>query len=509
MTRTDPSRINCDLCIIGAGSGGLSVAAAAAQMGARVVLVEAGAMGGDCLNTGCVPSKAMIAAAQAAHGGEGAPELGIAAATPRIDFAAVHAHVRRVIAAIAPHDSVERFESLGVQVVKAEARFTAPDEIIAGTQRITARRFVIAAGSRAALPPIPGLAEAGAYTNETIFDLTERPEHLIVIGGGPIGLELSQAFRRLGSAVTVLERHVILPRDEPEAAELIRRRLREDGLDLRESIQIDSVRRDAAGVTVGIADRDGKRSIAGTHLLVAAGRQPNVERLGLEAAGIVFTPKGITVDAGLRTSNRKAYAIGDIAGGPQFTHIAGYHAGLVIRSALLGLPAKVDYTALPWVTFLDPEIAHVGLTEAEARKQHGSVTVLARVLRPQRPRRHRAGDRRIHQGHRRKARPHSRCNHCCSSCRRNDLALGPCHIEEAEALGHRRHAGALSDALGDFQAGSGSVLRAGGLRLQGPRPGQARAEISALIRRSCCRRSCAVRPSALFPWHCAAAPPPR
>ncbi|MGL6183512.1 MAG: dihydrolipoyl dehydrogenase family protein [Aestuariivirga sp.] len=376
MTRTDPSRINCDLCIIGAGSGGLSVAAAAAQMGARVVLVEAGAMGGDCLNTGCVPSKAMIAAAQAAHGGEGAPELGIAAATPRIDFAAVHAHVRRVIAAIAPHDSVERFESLGVQVVKAEARFTAPDEIIAGTQRITARRFVIAAGSRAALPPIPGLAEAGAYTNETIFDLTERPEHLIVIGGGPIGLELSQAFRRLGSAVTVLERHAILPRDEPEAAELVRRRLREDGLDLRESIQIDSVRRDAAGVTVGIADRDGKRSIAGTHLLVAAGRQPNVERLGLEAAGIVFTPKGITVDAGLRTSNRKAYAIGDIAGSPQFTHIAGYHAGLVIRSALLGLPAKVDYAALPWVTFLDPEIAHVGLTEAEARKQHGSVTVL-------------------------------------------------------------------------------------------------------------------------------------
>jgi pyruvate/2-oxoglutarate dehydrogenase complex dihydrolipoamide dehydrogenase (E3) component len=376
MTGTDPSNITCDLCIIGAGSGGLSVAAAAAQMAARVVLVEAGAMGGDCLNTGCMPSKAMIAAAQAAHGGEGAPDLGIAAATPRIEFAAVHAHVRRVIAAIAPHDSVERFESLGVQVVKAEARFTAPDEIIAGTQRIKARRFVIAAGSRAALPPIPGLAEAGAYTNETIFDLTERPEHLVVIGGGPIGLELSQAFRRLGSAVTVLERHVILPRDEPEAAELVRHRLRGEGVDLRESIQIDSVRRDAAGVTVGIEDNDGKRSIAGTHLLVAAGRQPNVERLGLEAAGIVFTPKGITVDAGLRTSNRKVYAIGDIAGGPQFTHIAGYHAGLVIRSALLGLPAKVDYAALPWVTFLDPEIAHVGLTEAEARKQHGSVTVL-------------------------------------------------------------------------------------------------------------------------------------
>ena len=318
----------------------------------------------------------MIAAAQAAHDGEGAPDLGIAAATPRIDFTAVHAHVRRVIAAIAPHDSVERFESLGVQVLKAEARFSAPDEIVAGTQRITARRFVIAAGSRAALPPITGLAEAGAYTNETIFDLTERPEHLIVIGGGPIGLELSQAFRRLGCAVTVLERQVILPRDEPEAAELVRRRLGEEGVDLRESIKIDSVRRDSAGVVVQIEDKDGRRSIAGSHLLVAAGRQPNVERLGLEAAGIAWTSKGITVDAGLRTSNRKVYAIGDIAGGPQFTHIAGYHAGLVVRSALLGLPARVDYAALPWVTFLDPEIAHVGLTEAEARQQHGTVTVL-------------------------------------------------------------------------------------------------------------------------------------
>lgn len=373
----DMERINCDLCIIGGGSAGLSVAAGAAQMGARVVLVEAGTMGGDCLNTGCVPSKALIAAAQAAAGARGDQKLGAASDRPRIDFAAVRAHVHGAIATLAPHDSVERFEKLGVRVIAARAAFLSRDAVEAGSCRIVARRFVVATGSRAALPPIAGLAEARPLTNESIFDLADLPEHLIIVGGGPIGLEMAQAFRRLGSRVTVLERVTILPRDEPEAAAVVRQILRREGIDLREGVEIVSVRRD--GAEVGVAIRD-QGSITGSHLLVAAGRRPSLDGLGLDKAGIAHDARGITVDARLRTSNRRVFAIGDIAGGPQFTHVAGYHAGIVIRNALLSLPARVDYAALPWVTFLDPEIAHVGLTEAEARAKAGAVTVLQEPL---------------------------------------------------------------------------------------------------------------------------------
>lgn len=369
--------LDADLCIIGAGSGGLSVAAGAVQMGASVVLIEKGAMGGDCLNTGCVPSKALIAAAHAAHAVRDGKRFGIHATGPEIRFDEVHAHVHGVIGAIAPHDSVERFEGLGVHVIKATGHFLDRETVEAAGQKIRARRFVVATGSCAAVPPVPGLADAGYLTNETIFDLQERPDHLVVLGGGPIGIEMAQSFRRLGSRVTVIEKFGILAKDEPEAVDVVRASLQRDGVTVLEKVGVSAIGRDGSGVTVTLdGDTEVGRSIVGSHLLVAAGRRPNIESLGLEAAGVDVTPKGITVDARLLTTNRKVFAIGDVAGGPQFTHVAGYHAGIVIRNALFGLPAKVDYAALPWVTYADPELAHAGLTEADARKTGHDVQVL-------------------------------------------------------------------------------------------------------------------------------------
>lgn len=350
--------LQADLCVIGAGSGGLSVAAGAAQMGAAVVLIEKHLMGGDCLNTGCVPSKALLAAAHAAQAQRSGGRFGVAPVEPRVDFTQVMAHVHGVIGAIAPHDSVARFEGLGCSVIQAAARFTGPGEVEAGGQRIAARRFIIATGSRAALPPIPGLAATPHLTNETLFALTELPRHLAVIGGGPIGLEMAQAFRRLGSAVTVLERATILPKDEPEAVAVLRAALAAEGVRIIEGTAITRV--DPGRITLASG------MVEPSHILVAAGRQAVVDGLGLDAAGIAFTPQGITVDAALRTTNPRTFAIGDCAGGPQFTHIAGAHAGVVIRRALFGLPAKMDYRALPWVTYTDPELAHAGLTEAQA-----------------------------------------------------------------------------------------------------------------------------------------------
>jgi pyruvate/2-oxoglutarate dehydrogenase complex dihydrolipoamide dehydrogenase (E3) component len=372
--------LDSDLCIIGAGAGGLSVAAGAVQMGASVVLIEKHLMGGDCLNTGCVPSKALLAAAHAAKEVRGSARFGVNGHEPMIDFAKVHAHVHGVIAAIAPHDSVERFEGLGVTVIQAAARFTGPEEVEAAGQRIRARRFVVATGSAAAVPPVPGLAEVPYLTNETIFGLTDRPGHLLVLGGGPIGVEMAQAFRRLGAAVTLVERGAILPKDEPEAVAVLRTALLREGIALHEGTEVIAARHAANGVEVQLRRPVGPEVLHGTHLLVAAGRRPNIEGLGLDAAGIEATPRGITVDARLRTSNRRVFAIGDVAGGPQFTHIAGYHAGIVIRNALFGLPAKVDYAALPWVTYADPELAHVGLTEAAAREAGHDVATLLQPL---------------------------------------------------------------------------------------------------------------------------------
>lgn len=370
--------IEADICIIGAGSAGLSVAAGAAQMGATVVLIEAGAMGGDCLNTGCVPSKSLLAAAKVAKVAAASAKFGVTMGAPQVDFKAVHDHVHRVIAGIAPHDSVERFTGLGCTVIGARARFTGPGSVEAGGRTVKARRFVIATGSRAAVPPIPGLSSVSFFTNESVFENTVLPAHLIVIGAGPIGCEMAQAHRRLGARVTLLDAARMMPNDDPEAVAIVRARFAAEDIDVREGVRIARVEAHADGVAVVIAGPEGGETVlAGSHLLVAAGRKPNVDDLGLDAAGVSYTAKGINVDARLRSSNPRIYAAGDVAGGLQFTHLAGYHAGIIIRNILFRLPAKAEPLAMPWVTYSDPELAHVGLTEAKARATFGAgVSVL-------------------------------------------------------------------------------------------------------------------------------------
>jgi pyruvate/2-oxoglutarate dehydrogenase complex dihydrolipoamide dehydrogenase (E3) component len=366
-----------DICVIGAGSGGLSVAAAAAAFGVPVVLIEKGKMGGDCLNTGCVPSKSLIAAGKHARAGVEARGFGVRAPRPEIDFAGVHKHVHDVIAAIAPTDSRERFTGLGVRVIEGTARFKDADTVTVGEEiEIKARRFVIATGSSPSVPPIPGLDATPHLTNETVFDLTARPSHLLIIGAGPIGLELAQAFRRLGSEVTVLEAAEPLAREDRECAEIVLDQLAREGVQVRGGVSV--VRVAAAGPNVQAVVRDGEReeTIEGSHLLVATGRRVNTAGLELERAGIKFDRGGILVDKRLKTANKRVYAIGDVAGGAQFTHVANYHAGLVIRSALFRLPAKVNEDIIPRVTFTDPELAHVGLSEAEAKRRRHAFRVL-------------------------------------------------------------------------------------------------------------------------------------
>lgn len=368
-------RIETDLCVIGAGSGGLSVAAGAVQLGARVVLIEAGEMGGDCLNTGCVPSKALIAAAKAAEA-QRRGFAGISPVEPAVDFAAVKGHVAEVIAEIAPVDSQERFESLGCTVIRAFARFVSPREVEAGGHRIRARRFVVATGSQPLIPPIAGIDKTPFLTNETIFALKERPSHLLILGGGPIGLELAQAHRRLGSEVTVIEAARTLPREDPELAAILVEALRKEGIRILEGQPVVSLSgRDGA---VEAVMGDGTR-LSGSHLLIAAGRRVALDGMGLESAGVAFTPRGVTVDDRLRSSNRRVFAIGDAAGGLQFTHVAGWHAGLVVRQAVLGLPARAKTHAIPRATYCDPELAHVGLSEIEALEKHGAALSIHRV----------------------------------------------------------------------------------------------------------------------------------
>lgn len=357
-----------DFAIIGGGSAGLSLAAAAAQFGEKVVLFEKADMGGDCLNFGCIPSKSLIAAAKHAHAQRSSAPYGVAAVEPDVDYAKVMAHVERVIAAIAPHDSQERFEKLGVTVVRAPAQFTGARRLSAAGQTYEARKIVIATGSRASVPPIHGLKDAPYLTNETIFKNRIMPTHLIVIGGGPIGLEMAQAHRRLGCKVTVLEALQPLAKADPELTSIVLDALRGEGVDIRAQVAIAEVISVKKSIQVILEDGE---VIEGSHLLVAAGRMPNIEGLNLEAGGVEYTKRGITVDASLRSSNRNVYAAGDVAGGLQFTHVAGYHAGLIIRNAMFRLPVKNRTDIIPWVTYTDPELAHMGLTEVDAKKLHG------------------------------------------------------------------------------------------------------------------------------------------
>jgi pyruvate/2-oxoglutarate dehydrogenase complex dihydrolipoamide dehydrogenase (E3) component len=367
--------IKTDLLVIGAGSGGLSVAAGASQMGASVVLLEGHKMGGDCLNYGCVPSKALIASAKAAYGQGHSGVFGVADVVPVVDYAAAKDHVHDVIGQIEPMDSQERFEGFGVRVIREFGAFISPAEVQAGEYRITARRIVIATGSSPLVPPIPGLDGVPFETNETLFELRKKPEHLLILGGGPIGIEMAQAHIRLGCRVTVIEGLKALGRDDPELAAVVLDTLRGEGVEIAEGAMAVKISGKAGAIEVETQD---KRLFRGTHLLVALGRKVNMERLNLEVAGLETTKAGIKVDTSLRSTNRRVYAIGDVAGGLQFTHVAGYHAGVIIRSTLFGLPSKAATNHIPHATYSDPELAQVGLTEAEARTQYGTNLEVAR-----------------------------------------------------------------------------------------------------------------------------------
>lgn len=365
-----------DLCVIGAGPAGLSVAAGAAQMGASVALIEQGKMGGDCLNSGCVPSKSLLAAAHAAAGARQADRLGIVAGVPPIDQRRVRDHIADVIAALAPHDSVERFEQLGVTVIAGRARFVGPAEVAAGNERIRARRFVVATGSLPVVPTIAGLASMPYLTNETVFGLDELPSRLLVLGGGPMGVELGHAFQRLGAQVIIIEQATILSHHDPELVAVLRRCLSDEGVVVREGARLQDVRRDAQQIIARIEDGAGTDELTGSHLLVAAGRRPAIEGLHLSSANIRHSPAGIVVDSRLRTTNRRVFALGDVVGGPQFTHVAAHEAGIVLRNALFRWPARVDLGAAPRVIYTHPELAQVGLSEPEARSLYRNVQVL-------------------------------------------------------------------------------------------------------------------------------------
>jgi pyruvate/2-oxoglutarate dehydrogenase complex dihydrolipoamide dehydrogenase (E3) component len=368
-----------DLCIIGAGAAGLSVAAGAAQLGLSVVLFEAGEMGGDCLNYGCVPSKALIAAADLVHKARNGAAMGLDTTGVAVDWPRVQAHVRRAIAAIAPHDSQERFEGLGVTVIRERARFTDARTVESESVRVRANRFVIATGSRPVLPRIPGLVQSGALTNETIFDIEALPSHLVVLGAGAVGVELGQAFRRLGAAVTIVEAASALASSDAEAREVVLARLRDEGVALLEGWRAAEVARTDAGMQVRV-ERDGvTRAIEGSHLLVAAGRSPALDELNLDAAGVRFDARGVKTSPTLRSvSNPRVWALGDAAGRGLFTHLAGWHASVFVRNVLFKARTRADAVAIPSVVFSDPELAQIGLTEAEARERHGDAMQVAR-----------------------------------------------------------------------------------------------------------------------------------
>ncbi|MCP3967584.1 MAG: FAD-dependent oxidoreductase [Lentisphaerae bacterium] len=369
--------IKTDICIIGAGAGGLSVAAGAAQMGAEVVLIEKGRMGGDCLNYGCVPSKSLLSASHIIDTLEAAKQFGIHAQIYDVNYVEVFEHIHKVIGTVAPKDSQERFEKLGVKVIKGAASFKNTREVMVAGKLIRAKYFVVATGSKPVILPIKGLDKIDYMTNETIFELKEIPEHMIVIGGGPIGCELSQGIGKLGAKVSLIQRRRILVKDDPELTKYVHGKLVEDGIDVYEHTNIERVEKVNSKINLYFKHNDKPVKITGSHLLLAVGRQPEFEGLNLGAAEVKYSERGIQVNSRLRTSNKRIFALGDAAVGYKFTHMAGYQAGIVIRNILFRLPAKVNYSAVPWVTYTEPELAHVGLHESEAKKRYKDIKVLS------------------------------------------------------------------------------------------------------------------------------------
>jgi len=360
--------VDYDLVVIGGGAGGLVVASAASQLKAKVVLVEKHRLGGDCLWYGCVPSKSLIHASRVAHTVRNSADFGISTEHQEINFSRVIDYVQEIIARIEPQDSVSRFENLGVEVIFGSGYFEDNQTFIVNDRKLTARAFVIATGSRPAVPQIPGLTEAGYLTNEDIFLLKQPPKTVAILGGGPIGCEIGQAWQRLGIQVTLIHsRSQILPREEPEVSEVIENRWRREGITIYKDTQVERV--DVVNGKKQLETSSGK--IIVDDILVATGRLPNVESLNLEGAGVKYNSQGIEVNSKLQTSNRKIYACGDVIGGYRFTHVAALEATVVIKNALFLPINKIDYTVIPWATFTDPEIARVGLGEAEARQRYG------------------------------------------------------------------------------------------------------------------------------------------
>jgi len=370
------------LVVVGGGTAGLVSAAGAAGLGARVALVERHLLGGDCLNYGCVPSKALLRSSRAVAALRNAPALGVSGGEPRVDFAAVMARVRRLRAEIAPHDSAERFRELGVDVFLGEGRFVARDALEVGAARLRFRRAIVATGARASAPDVPGLAEAGFLTHETVFSQSVLPARLAVVGGGPIGCELAQAFQRLGSAVTLIHEHGhVLDREDPDAALLVQRALARDGVRLMLDAKL--LRVDASGDTrtLRLETTEGAQRVEADAILVATGRMPNVKGLGLDAAGVAFEPRrGVQVDDLLRTTNPRIFAAGDVCMAWKFTHAADFAARIALQNALFFGRRKLSALVMPWCTYTDPELAHVGLSESEARVRGVALTSFVRPL---------------------------------------------------------------------------------------------------------------------------------
>ncbi len=364
-----------DLIVIGGGAGGLVVASVASQLGLAVTLIEREAkLGGDCLHYGCVPSKTLIRSAKVASLMRRAADFGLPAVLPAVDIARVNARVQAVIDRIQQHDDPERFRSYGCEVLFGSAEFIGPHTVRVNGRPVHGRRFVVATGSRPFVPSIPGLADAGYLTHRDIFSLPALPPRLVVLGGGPVGLEMAQAFRRLGSEVTVVERlPQVLPGEDPEIAHALREILQREGIVIHASTTAERVRRQNG---VRIVECSGGLRLAADQILVAVGRRANVTDLGLEAAGVTYSEHGISVDSRLRTSRKHIYAVGDVCGPFPFTHMAEYQAGIVISNAVFRFPKKVDYRVVPWVTFTDPELARAGLTEAQAKEKGISPTML-------------------------------------------------------------------------------------------------------------------------------------
>jgi len=369
-----------DLIILGGGSGGLVVASVASQLGLKVTLIEAREkLGGDCLHYGCVPSKSLLYCARLVQQQRHAASLGlIPAVEPEVDQAAVNAYIRSVVDTLQEHDDPERFRSYGCEVLYGSGRFVGPRQVEINGEVLKAKRVVIATGSSPFIPPIEGLEEAGYLTNEQLFSLEQRPGHLAILGGGPIGIEMAQAFHRLGSRVTVLLRgDTIMPNDEPEHTAQLKSVLLEEGVEFLSNSGLQRVARCEDGeLALSLQVAGDELDMRVNELLVATGRKPNIEGLNLEAAGVKAGRRGISVDARLRTTNPHIYACGDVCGPYQFTHMAEYQAGIVISNALFRYPKKVDYRLVPWVTYTEPELAGVGLSEQKAKEQGLEVEVL-------------------------------------------------------------------------------------------------------------------------------------